>query len=405
MSSSDSFDRSPSDVTVVPLSPDSGGSAAQGLLPSGLSDLLAPQAEQDAKAVDTVLSCFAAFGYQRIKPPLVEFEQTLLADGPGAALADQTFRLLDPISRRMMALRSDMTAQIARISGTRLARYPRPLRLAYGGEVMRVVPDVLNPERQLVQAGAEIIGRDDQHAATEIIMLGVRALGQAGISDLTIDLSLPRLAEDILGDELVAMDAELKQQMFAAISDRDVTRLTQLPVNAASVLAEVMEASGADSSRLSAIASRLPEAASGQLAELIAVADNLNSLIPAAAITLDPLDLQGYGYHTSISFSIFGAGLKGAIARGGAYVTGYDEKAMGLSVYMERVLRALPAPQQSPVIYIPAEVGLASGLALVERGRHVLYGTQGADAEAEAKALGCSFILRDAGGMPEPLDK
>ena len=68
---------------------------------------------------------------------------------------------------------SDMTAQVARIAGTRLALYPRPLRLAYGGEVMRVVPDVLNPERQLVQAGAEIIGRDDQQAATEIIMLGV----------------------------------------------------------------------------------------------------------------------------------------------------------------------------------------------------------------------------------------
>ena len=404
MSSSDSFDRSPSDVTVVPLSPDSGGSAAQGLLPSGLSDLLAPQAEQDAKAVDTVLSCFAAFGYQRIKPPLVEFEQTLLADGPGAALADQTFRLLDPISRRMMALRSDMTAQIARISGTRLARYPRPLRLAYGGEVMRVVPDVLNPERQLVQAGAEIIGRDDQHAATEIIMLGVRALGQAGISDLTIDLGLPCLAEDILGDEVVAMDADVKQQMFAAISDRDVTRLTQLPVKSAGVLAEVIEASGADSTRLSALAAQLPEAAANQLAELIAVADSLKDLIPAAAITLDPLDLQGYGYHTSVSFSIFGAGLKGAIARGGAYVTGYDEKAMGLSVYMERVLRALPAPQQSPVIYIPADIGLAAGLQLVERGRHVLYGTQGADPVAEAKALGCRFLLREAGGMPEPLD-
>ena len=85
-------------------------------------------------------------------------------------------------------------------------------------------------------------------------------------------------------------------------------------------------------------------------------------------------------------------------------MTGYDEKAMGLSVYMERVLRALPAPQQSPVIYIPADIGLAAGLALVERGRHVLYGTNGADAEAEARALGCSFILRDAGGMPEPID-
>ncbi|MEC7246179.1 MAG: ATP phosphoribosyltransferase regulatory subunit, partial [Pseudomonadota bacterium] len=132
--------------------------ADKGLLPAGLSDLLAPQAQADADAIEAVLSCFSQFGYQRIKPPLLEFETSLLADGPGAALADQTFRLLDPISRRMMGLRSDMTAQIARISGTRLAARPRPLRLAYGGDVMRVVPDVLNPERQLVQAGAEIIG-------------------------------------------------------------------------------------------------------------------------------------------------------------------------------------------------------------------------------------------------------
>ena len=98
-----------------------------------LTDLLAPQAEQDAKAVEAVLSCFAAFGYQRIKPPLVEFEQTLLAEGPGAALAEQTFRLLDPISRRMMALRSDMTAQIARIAGTRLASLsPAPASCLWG---------------------------------------------------------------------------------------------------------------------------------------------------------------------------------------------------------------------------------------------------------------------------------
>ena len=404
MSSSDSFDPSRSEVVVLASSSDAAGEAAQGLLPSGLSDLLAPQAEQDAKAVEDVLSCFAAFGYQRIKPPLVEFEQTLLADGPGAALADQTFRLLDPISRRMMALRSDMTAQIARISGTRLARFARPLRLAYGGEVMRVVPDVLNPERQLVQAGAEIIGRDDQQAATEIIMLGARALEQAGISELTIDLGLPCLAEAILGDELTAMDAAIKQQMFSAISDRDITRLTSLPVKAAVHLAAVIDASGADGSKLSAIASQLPTAAADQLNGLIAVADSLNTLIPAVSITIDPLDMQGYGYHTSVSFSIFGAGLKGAIARGGAYVTGYDEKAMGLSVYMERVLQALPAPVQTPVIYIPAGVGLAAGLRLVERGRHVLYGTEGAEPEDEARALGCGFILRAADGMPEPVD-
>ena len=388
---------------MMPHSSAEASDASEGLLPSGLTDLLAPQAEQDARAVEVVLSSFAAFGYQRIKPPLVEFEQTLLADGLGAELADQTFRLLDPISRRMMALRSDMTTQIARISGTRLSSRPRPLRLAYGGEVMRVVPDVLNPERQLVQAGAEIIGSDDQQAALEIILLGARALHQVGISDLTIDMGLPCLAEAVLGDELTAMDAAVKEHMFRAISDRDVTSLSQLPLKAAPHLAEVIEASGAAADRLTAVANSLPDTASKQLAGLINIAKSLAKLMPELSITLDPLDMQSYGYHTGISFLIFGAGLKGAIAKGGAYVTGYDEKAMGLSVFMERLLRGLPAPQQPPIIYIPAKLGLAAGLQLVERGRYVLYGKEGADPETEAKALNCAFILREDGGMPEKL--
>ena len=403
MSSSDGSEPPTFEVLTMPVSSPGVGNEGEGILPSGLTDLLAPEAEQDAKAVEAVLSCFVAFGYQRIKPPLVEFEQTLLGDGPGAALAEQTFRLLDPISRRMMALRSDMTAQIARIAGTRLARYPRPLRLAYGGEVMRVVPDVLNPERQLMQAGAEIIGRDDQQSAKEIIMLGVRALHQAGISNLTIDLGLPCLAEAVLGDEFTAMDAAVKDQMFSAISDRDITRLTQLPLKAAQHLAEIINASGAVAERLAEVAKTLPESAAKQLLGLIDIATSLSELLPDVAITLDPLDMQGYGYHTSVSFSVFGAGLKGAIARGGAYVTGYDEKAMGLSVFMERVLRSLPETQQTPVIYIPATVGLAAGLQLVERGRYVLFGTIDANIEAEAKALNCAYILREKGGMPEKL--
>ena len=234
-------------------------------------------------------------------------------------------------------------------------------------------------------------------------MLGVRALNQAGISDLTIDLGLPCLAEAVLGDELTAMDATMKAQMFGAISDRDITRLTQMPINAASLLAEIIDASGAEAGRLADVTKILPDSAASKLSGLIDIAISLAELLPNVAITLDPLDMQGYGYHTSVSFSVFGAGLKGEIARGGAYVTGYDEKAIGLSVFMERVLRGLPEPQQTPVTYIPATVGLAAGLQLVEGGRHVLYGTKNVEAEAEAKALNCAYILREVGGIPEKL--
>ena len=65
------------------------------LLPAGLRDLLPPDAETEAASVEALMDVFAAHGYQRVKPPLLEFEDSLLA-GSGAAVAEQTFRLMDP---------------------------------------------------------------------------------------------------------------------------------------------------------------------------------------------------------------------------------------------------------------------------------------------------------------------
>src|SRR6201995_4273025 len=105
------------------------------LLPAGLRDLLPPDAETEASAVESLMGVFAAHGYQRVKPPLLEFEDTLLA-GSGAAVGTQTFRLMDPDTRRMMGVRADMTPQVARIAATRLAHLPRPLRLSYAGQAL-----------------------------------------------------------------------------------------------------------------------------------------------------------------------------------------------------------------------------------------------------------------------------
>ena len=65
--------------------------------------------------VEAIMAAFAAHGYERVKPPLLEFEDSLLA-GSGVAVAEQTFRLMDPVSQRMMGLRADTTPQVARIA-------------------------------------------------------------------------------------------------------------------------------------------------------------------------------------------------------------------------------------------------------------------------------------------------
>src|SRR6202043_2588216 len=99
------------------------------LLPTGLYDLLPPAAEREAEVTARLMGVLASHGYERVKPPLVEFEETLLS-GAGAAMASETFRTMDPISHRMIGVRADMTPQVARIAATRLRHLPRPLRLS-----------------------------------------------------------------------------------------------------------------------------------------------------------------------------------------------------------------------------------------------------------------------------------
>src|SRR5581483_2434326 len=190
----------------------------RGLLPAGLGDLLPPDAAREARAIDVAIERFAAFGYQRVKPPMVEFEESLLG-GPGAALASQTFRLMDPVSQRMMGVRPDMTLQVARIAVTRLKHVERPLRLSYGGNVIRVRGSALKPERQFAQVGAELFGVDTAEADAEAVLLAVDALRAIGVDDLTVDLNLPTLVAAVTGG--LKIEGEPQRRLRRALDRKD----------------------------------------------------------------------------------------------------------------------------------------------------------------------------------------
>lgn len=52
------------------------------LLPAGLRDVLPPGAENEARLIEVMVARTATHGYERVKPPLIEFETSLL-EGPG----------------------------------------------------------------------------------------------------------------------------------------------------------------------------------------------------------------------------------------------------------------------------------------------------------------------------------
>ena len=372
------------------------------LLPAGLADVLPPNAMLEAKATEDLINFFATCGYERVKPPLIEFEDTLTS-GSGAATADQSFRLMDPVSQRMLAVRADMTIQIARIANTRFPDAPRPLRLSYAGQVLRVKGSTLRPERQFGQVGAELIGSVLPAADAEVILLAHQAVVELGIEDISIDLGLPTLVPAIC-EYLGITNSSDVQQLRTALNQKDANAITKLPEPAAQVFGQLLNAVGPATDALRVIKDiSLPPSALRQCEYLEAVVSILRKKAAATTLTLDPVEIRGYEYHSGVTFTLFSPAVRGELGRGGRYqILGYGtrdelEEATGVTLFVDTIMRSLPAPTPArrllALLNTPAkEIAdrRADGWVVIEAlADH-------SDPEAEARRLDCSHFIQNS---------
>jgi len=362
------------------------------LLPAGLRDLLPPDAETEAAAVEAMMDTFAAHGYERIKPPLLEFEDGLLA-GSGAGMADQTFRLMDPDTHRMMGVRADMTPQVARIATTRLGGAPRPLRLSYAGQCLRVRGSHTDPDRQVAQAGIELIGDDSVASDVEMVLVGAQALLSIGLSHVSFDLTLPRLASTLLDEAGVSERA--RQPLLHALDRKDVAAVAEHGAALAQTLTALLLTAGAAGPAMEHLERvALPPASAALCARLADTVRALRARAPELMVTIDPLEFRGQPYHTGICTTVYALGKHEMLGRGGRYLSG-EEPATGLTLYPDAVLRAcLPNPPRQRVLVIRG-ADLAASVALRQAGYATVEALDViADPVAEAKRLRCAYVLR-----------
>jgi ATP phosphoribosyltransferase regulatory subunit len=364
------------------------------LLPQGLRDLLPPDAAIEAEIVGRQMTVLASHGYERVKPPLVEFEDNLLA-GAGAAMATETFRLMDPISQRMIGLRADMTTQIARIAASRLGNAPRPLRLCYAGQVLRVRGTDIRPERQIGQVGAELIGNGDVAADIEAVAVASEALASLGIAGLSVDLTQPTLVPAICRG--AALGEPALRALRRALDHKDSAGVAAAGGKAARVLQRLLAAAGTADGALKAIAALdLPKEAAAERARLVEVARHVAKALPGLAITIDPVANRGFEYHTGVSFAFFARGVKSELGRGGRYRTGdgEGEDATGFTLYTDTILEAMPAHEATPRLYLPAGCDAAAAALWRSQGYATVAGLAAVkDAAAEARRLRCAYML------------
>jgi ATP phosphoribosyltransferase regulatory subunit len=365
----------------------------KGLLPAGLQDALPPAAEWEARVIERLLGLFGRHGYRRVKPPLIEFEETLLA-ASGKPLAPQMFRVMDPMSQRMLAVRPDITLQVARIAETRMAGAPRPLRLSYAGQVLRVRGTQLRPERQFAQAGLELIGATALAADTEVVLLAAEALAELGVLNPSIDLTQPMLVPAVCrGLGLSPTQAEAAR---LALDHKDAAALTAAVGTKAPVLDRLLAATGrADRVMATLAALDLPAEAKGLVVELDDLVRRVRLAAPDLLLTVDAGEFRNFEYHTGISFTLFARDVAGELGRGGRYLGGGEEPATGFTLYLDSLLRAVPPPATDKTLFLPEGTPLATGRKLRAEGWRTLQGLEPAgDAVGEAGRLGCSHLLR-----------
>lgn len=380
-------------------------SRAAALLPDGLRDVLPPWAAHERTVVARLLSCFESHGYDQVEPPMVEFEDSLLS-GTGAATASQTFRLMDPVSQRMMGLRADMTVQVARIARSRLELSPRPLRLCYSGHVLMVRGGQLRPEREITQAGCELIGSEAPAADAEAIALAAEALTAAGITDLSVDISLPTLVPAVC--EMLVARGDLSREQLAtareALDRKDRAQVACLGGAAESLLGGLLDAAGAADAALEKLnVLDLDPRGVAERERLKHVLADLSERAPALRLTVDPAEHRGFEYQTGLSFTLFAGGVRGELGRGGRYETG-GEPATGFSLYLDSVLRGLPDAEAAERVYLPHGVPSHTADALRRTGHAVLRGLEKVDDPvAEARRLGCAWVGGVSAGDPMAL--
>jgi len=162
-----------------------------------------------------ILACFAAHGYTREEPSVLQPADIFL-DRSGEEIRRRTFTLTDP-SGRELCLRPDLTIPICKMvveSGAAL-----PQRICYNGLAFRHQPNEPHRPTQFFQAGAELLGLEDRaRGEIEILSLTVEALHAAGLRDF--DLKIGDLA--LFGTLVDALDvpaqwrARLKRHFWRA---------------------------------------------------------------------------------------------------------------------------------------------------------------------------------------------
>jgi ATP phosphoribosyltransferase regulatory subunit len=240
---------------------------------------------------------------------------------------------------RILALRYDFTASLARVAATTFSAASRPLRLSYSGMVYRQEPERGGRPREMLQVGAELLGQGDLAADVEIVRLTLGLLTAAGLRDFQLNLG----HVGVLAAGLAAVEEPLRSEVRRWIDRKDRGSLSRaladLSGDACTLTTLPFVIGRRDA--LEHAARAAPAASQAGLEHLLALDAALRP-DERAHLVYDLGEVRGLDYYTGIHFELYTAGAGRAVGAGGRYDDlmarfGRPMPAVGLSLDLDSI--------------------------------------------------------------------
>lgn len=332
--------------------------------PEGTRDRLFAECTERRQVQRVLTELFSRRGYAEVITPEVEYYDLFIQSG-NPLPQESMLKIIDR-SGKIMVMRPDSTAPIARVAATKLMSLPLPQRLYYAQTVFRSGNAHEGGSSEIAQCGVELIGAAGKKADLEMIAMAVDALRGCGIGKFYIEIGHAGLFRTLAGQ--MKMPEEELERMRGFVEGKNYAALDDL-------LEPYGEQQGCRALR------RLPYLFGG--VEVLDEAEALAGLCPGLGYLrelYEELEAAGYGefvrfdlglvhqidYYTGVVFRGYAEGVGAPVLSGGRYDRlverfGREAEATGFAVDVDAVGSCLSptVPRLDTIVHY--EKGMLAG--------------------------------------------
>lgn len=362
--------------------------------PAGMNDIMGEECAKKREVENTLWSVFASFGYMEVETPMFEYYDVYAYKNGQISRGleqESMFKSFDS-NGRILTLRPEITASIARMAATKTIGEELPLRFCYTGNVFRAEKAYGARQREFTQSGIELIGASGPLADAEVVAAAIEALIAVGITDFRFEIGQVAFFNGLV--EQAGLEPEQIEALRKRIDNKDrfgirkITDTLSIPEKIKELMIELPFLFGDASVLDKANIEGLNKVSADALLNIRTIYDILISYGFEKFVSVDLGMLSSIDYYTGSIFKCYAKGIGFPVCAGGRYDNlvgkfGRDLDAVGIAFGVNNILSVIrEKDEDDKKAFVP---------------RTVVYAEEG----AEALCYDLSYNLRINGCMVE----